>query len=51
MERTEIEELILEAEAVLKKWRLPRQEEKVTNLTWQELLDGKDYPRLRFGKL
>ena len=51
MERTEVEELIEAAETQKRKWRKPRQEQKVTNHTWQEILDGKDYPRLRFGKL
>ena len=43
---TEIEELIKQAEAQKKKWRKPRQEEKITNRSWQEILDGKPYPHI-----
>ena len=49
---TEIEELIKQAEEVKKRWKKPQIEpEGVSALSWQELLDGKPYPHLRYGKL
>jgi len=48
---TEIEQLIKQAEAI-KARRQPRVGPSVpSNLSWQELLDGKPYPHLRFVKL
>ena len=43
---TEIEELIEAARAELKKWRLPKQEEKLTNRSWQEIMDERSYPNI-----
>ncbi len=41
---TEIEELIKQAEAQKKKWRLPKREERTTdNRTWQEIMDGRGH--------
>ena len=49
---TEVEELIEQAEEVKKRWKRARIEPQgVSGLSWQELLDGKPYPHLRFGKL
>ncbi|MBA7580030.1 hypothetical protein ES708_21916 [subsurface metagenome] len=45
---TEIEELIKQAEAQKKKWRLPKREERTTdNRTWQEIMDGRGTPDRR----
>jgi len=50
---TEIDALIKAAEAVKARLKLRRKVEPPapSNLSWQELLDGKPYPHLRFGKL
>ncbi|KKL62074.1 hypothetical protein LCGC14_2188840 [marine sediment metagenome] len=48
---TEIEELIKQAEAQKKKWRKPKQEERLTKRSWQEILDGKSSPHLRLQNL
>lgn len=48
---TEVEKLIKQA-LVIKARKQPRAEApELSNLTWQELLDGKPYPHLRYGKL
>ena len=48
---TEIEELIKQANAKLKQWRPPENNPKLTERTWQELLDDTPYPKLHYGKL
>ena len=42
---TEIEELIKQAEEVLKHWQKPKPAEglRLSNRSWQEILDGKGY--------
>ena len=51
MEKTEIEELIEQAEAIKKKWRKPEVPGRPSDRTWQEVLDNKPYPHLRVGNL
>ena len=49
---TEVEELIKQAKEVKRRLKLPKvNEQPPSNLSWQELLDGKPYPYLRYGKL
>ena len=49
---TEVEELIKQAEKIKGEYRKSRVDAPpVSNLTWQELLDGKQSPQLRYGKL
>lgn len=48
----EMEELIRQAKKVKGNWRKPKNDgHTVSSLSWQDLLDGKPYPHLRFGKL
>lgn len=46
-----IDELIEQAKLLKRKWKPPKRHYGVSDKTWQELLDGGDYPKLRFGKL
>lgn len=48
---TEIEELIEQAKMVKAKLKMPKANPEFTDRTWQEILDGADYPKLRHGKL
>jgi len=49
---TEIEMLVEQAEQVLRTWHKQKTiNPPVSNLSWQEILDGKPYPHLRHGKL
>ncbi len=48
---TEIDELIKQAEAILKRKPKVVMNQSSNYNTWQELLDGKPYPHIRYGKL
>ena len=48
---TEVEDLIRQAQAVLKDWNKSQLQGTLSERTWQELLDDKPYPHLRIGKL
>ena len=51
-EMTEIEGLIKEAEEIKKRWRKSKVVSPLlSELSWQELLDGKPYPHLNVKNL
>lgn len=45
-----IEELIRQAKETKARWRSPITVLKLTDRTWQEMLDNKDYPKFQLGK-
>lgn len=47
----EIDELIKQARVVKARKRARINTERLSSLSWQELLDGKPYPNLRIGRL
>ena len=50
MGNTEIEELIEQTKVVLKKQCFPKLKPKLSKRTWQEILDGKPSPQIRWSK-
>lgn len=48
---TEIEELIEQAKATLKRWRKPNPEAHISKRPWQGILDNSPYPHLNVKKL